>query len=469
MNGFKNLGVTAPEFVNTVREVLPEPYRSNLPIAKAGQKDFSAIGKVLSEDDHFASLWHKNAIKMVMKILQRDNKIVNPLSEFEGELITSGEYIEDMILDIAETFQFDPSAAEKRLFERRPPELKAVIHNHKRDVSNVRTIQDTLITDIFQSEAGLDRYVIQVTQSMLSGNEQEKYYETKALISTAIRKGLMRVIDLGNKVTSKDLQKAILRHSKRMVHPGRFYNMGNVGQPNNMGRTGISIQADRQELRMLLPVDTSVDLNVDFFAGAFHLDAVQSGLAIKEVDAFPSIYEYTKDHTITDIDMASGFFNDFNYKVGDVVPKGAQAKPEAYEYAKENGLDDIELVFDASRIQAVILDRRALVINPMLETTLASQPNSLGRYVQIILQDKELFSYSPFMPACVIMSDAPDDCNSQCERKVKDVTVDGKSVVGENGVADIPYTEDVTKATDEVVKNEEKEADTKPDEKKNSK
>ena len=427
MNGFKNLGVTAPEFVNTVREVLPEPYRSNLPIAKAGQKDFSAIGDVLAEDDHFASLWHKNAIKMVMKILQRDNKIVNPLSEFEGELITSGEYIEDMILDIAETFQFDPSAA------------------------------------------GLDRYVIQVTQSMLSGNEQEKYYETKALISTAIRKGLMRVIDLGNKVTSKDLQKAILRHSKRMVHPGRFYNMGNVGQPNNMGRTGISIQADRQELRMLLPVDTSVDLNVDFFASAFQLDAVQSGLAIKEVDAFPSIYEYTKDHKITDIDMASGFFNDFNYKVGDVVPKGAQAKPEAYEYAKENGLDDIELVFDASRIQAVILDRRALVINPMLETTLASQPNSLGRYVQIILQDKELFSYSPFMPACVIMSDAPDDCNSQCEKKVKDVTVDGKSVVGENGVADIPYTEDVTKATDEVVKNEEKEADTKPDEKKNSK
>ena len=45
MNGFKNLGVTAPEFVNTVREVLPEPYRSNLPIAKAGQKDFSAIGE----------------------------------------------------------------------------------------------------------------------------------------------------------------------------------------------------------------------------------------------------------------------------------------------------------------------------------------------------------------------------------------------------------------------------------------
>lgn len=55
------------------------------------------------------------------------------------------------------------------------------------------------------------------------------------------------------------------------------------------------------------------------------------------------------------------------------------------------------------------------------------------------------------------------------KKKVKDVTVDGKSVVGENGVADIPYTEDVTKATDEVVKNEEKEADTKPDEKKNSK
>lgn len=454
MNGFKNLGVTAPEFVNTVRETLPEPYRSNLPIAKAGQKDFSAIGQVLSEDDHFASLWHKNAIKMVMKILQRDNKIVNPLSEFEGELITSGDYIEDMILDIAETFQFDPSAAEKRLFERRPSALKAVIHSHKRDVSNVRTIQDTLITDIFQSEAGLDRYVIQVTQSMLSGNEQEKYYETKALISTAIRKGLIRVIDLGDKVTSKDLQKAILLHSKRMVHPGRFYNMGNVGQPNNMGHTGISIQADRRELRMLLPVDTSVNLNVDFFAGAFNLDAVKSGLAIKEVDAFPSIYEYTKDHVITDVDIALGFFNDFNYKVGDVVQKGSQAKPEAYHYALENDLDDIELIFDASRIKAVILDRRALVINPMLETTLASQPNSLGRYVQIILQDKELFSYSPFMPACVIMSDEPNECNSKCGKTVKDVTLDGESIVDSEGVAEISYTEEVTKATEDALESE---------------
>lgn len=463
MNGFKNLGVTAPEFVNTIREVLPEPYRSSLPIAKAGQKDFSKIGDVLKEDDHFASLWHKNAIKMVMKILQRDNKIVNPLSEFEGDLITSGEYIEEMILDIAETFQFDPSAAERRLFERRPPELKAAIHNHKRDVSNIRTIQDTLITDIFQSEAGLDRYVIQVTQSMISGNEQEKYYETKALISKAIRNGLVRVIDLGSNVTTRELQKSILRHSKRMLHPNRFYNMGNVGQPNNMGRTGISIQADRQELRMLLPVDTAVDLNVDFFAGAFHLDAVESGLAIKEVDVFPSIYEYTKEHTVTEHDMANGFFNDFNYKVGDIIPKGAQAKPEAYAYAIENKQEDVDIVFDASRIQAVILDKRSLIINPMLETTLASQANSLGRYVQIILQDKELFSFSPFMPACVIMSDDPN-----FEKEVNDIKIDGESVVNKYGVADIPYTEEVSEATADVLEKEDK-ADKKTEEKKNNK
>lgn len=445
MAGFKDLGTTPVKFLNTVREKLPEQYRASIPVAKTGQKDFSKIGAVLAEDDNFASMWHKTAIKMVMKILQRDNKIVNPLSEFEGELITSGEYIEEMILDAAETFQFNPTAAEKRLFERRLPDLKAVIHKHVRDVSNSKTIQDTVVTDIFQNEAGLNRYVIQVTQSILSGNEQEKYYETKELISTAVHKGLVRVVDLGSRVTAKEIQKAVLKHSKKMVHPSRYYNMGNVNQPNNKGRTGISIQADKSELRMLMPVDTSVELNVDFFASAFHLDAVKSGLAIKEVDYFPSLYEYTEDHEVTEHDLANGFLDDFSFEVGMIVPKGAKASQEAYEYAKEKGLDDIEMVFDGSRIQAVVLDRRALIINPMLETTLASQANALGRYVNIILQDKEMFSYSPFMPAVVIMADEPVETNF-----ITDVEIDNESVVNERGVAKIPYSEDTAKAVAEV-------------------
>ena len=185
MSGFKNLGITPAEFMNTVRAKLPKNYQGQLPIAERGQTSFTGVGEILSQDENFANVWHRTAINLVAKILFRENKIVNPLAEFEGELIATGDKVEEMIIDAAETFMFDPSKAEKKLFERRAPELLAAIHSRKRDVSNLKTLQDTVFTDIFRDETQLNRYVIAVTQSMLSGNEYEKYYETKKLVSTA--------------------------------------------------------------------------------------------------------------------------------------------------------------------------------------------------------------------------------------------------------------------------------------------
>nr|DAH37023.1 MAG TPA: Head protein [Caudoviricetes sp.] len=445
MSGFKNLGITPAEFMNTVRAKLPKNYQGQLPIAERGQTSFTGVGEILSQDENFANVWHRTAINLVAKILFRENKIVNPLAEFEGELITTGDKVEEMIIDAAETFMFDPSKAEKKLFERRAPELLAAIHSRKRDVSNLKTLQDTVFTDIFRDETQLNRYVIAVTQSMLSGNEYEKYYETKKLVSTAVYKGSVRTIDMGKALTAKQMQKAILRHSKLMIHPNRFYNMAYANQTNIRGYTGINIQADFTELRMLLPVNTSVDLSVDFFAAAFHSDAVKSNLAIKEVDFFPSIYEYTKDHVVTNEDIAKGFLSDYNFEVGDTVPAGTEASEAAYQDSL-TGAQDIELKFDGSRIQAVILDKRALVINPQIPVELSSTANPLGRYTQIILNDKQIMSYSSFMPACVILADELVDTV-----ELTSIAIDNKQLpVDTTGQVNIPYSEETGAAANEV-------------------
>lgn len=454
MSGFKDLGTTPAEFVNTVRANLPENYQKLLPIAEAGQTDFTGVGSVLETDDNFHQMWHKTAITLVQTILMRQNKIVNPLEEFEGDVVATGDKIEEMIIDAAETFTFNPTKAERKLFQRKTPELRAVIHKEKRDVSNVRTIQDTVITDIFRDTASLDNYVIQVTTSLLSGNAFEKYYTTKELMTRAVASERMVHVDLGKETTAKKIQKAILTVAKMMVHPSRIFNTGNVGQPDNHGHTGINIQADFSQLRLIVPVGTSVDLNIDFFASAFHLDSVKSGLAIKEVDYFPDIYKYTKNHTVTESDIENNFVSEDDFEVGDIIPEGANARENAFEAAQlDGGVKDIEKSFDGSRIKAIVLDKRALVINPQLPTTLASQPNSLGRYTQLILQDKAIYSFSPFMPACAILADntlEPLDIRTSLAG-VKDVTVDGETIV-KDGVANLNYSQEAKDATDAVLK-----------------
>lgn len=435
MNGFEALNTTASKFMNTVRENIPPEYRNQLPIAEAGQESFTGVGKALEKNKFLANVWHDEAANLIGKIIQNDNKIYNPLAEFEGDLVETGAEMEEMIIDTAATFAFNPSKAEVKLFERREPELRSAIHTNKRDVTTIRTLQDTQYTEIFRSTKDLDRYILQVTQSILSGNESEKYYTTKELVSMAAYKGSVRVLDLGQNVSAKNIQKVISKIAKSMVHPSRNWNAGKV-----------NIQADFSELRMLLPINTSVDLNVDFFANVFHLDAVKSGLAIKEVDYFPNIYEYTKDHIVTAEDHLNLLLNDYNFDIGEVVKAGSQASEAAFLNATaDGGLNDVELKFDASRIQAVILDRRVLKINPQLVGTFATQPNAAGRYTQLIFNEKEFFGYSPFLPSAVIMANDPIDIAD-----LNDVKIDGISIVDGLGVANIEYTAETREATEAV-------------------
>lgn len=448
MNAFKNLGIEPAEFLNTVREKLPKAYKSSVPIAEAGQTSFTGIGQVLDQDSALANVWHKTAVNLIGKIIQRSNILTNPLAEFEGDLMEDGAEIEEMIIDAAGTYAFNPTKAVKRLFDRKEPELRVQIHKSTRDVTSKRTIQDTQITQIFRNVTMLEKYIVHVTQSLLSGNEYEKYYTTKELLSTAIMNNKIRVLDLGNDVKAADIQEAIMTVTKAMQHPSRFFNMGNVGQPDARGNTGLNIQADFSQLRLILPLQTSVKLDVKFFANVFHLDSVKSGLAIKEIDFLPNIYQYTKDHIVTAEDLANGYVSEDNFEVGETIKAGSMATREAFEAAnEEEGKKDIELKFDASRVKAIVLDKRALVINPQLPTTLSSVVNPEGRYINVILNEKEIFSFSTFMPACVIMAGEESDGIAN----VYDVLLDGASIKDpKTGIVNLDFSKETKEASDEV-------------------
>jgi len=392
-NVYEDVNVTPSMFMNLVREAVPTGYAQQLPKAEAGQTSFEGIGTLLSQDSQFANVWHNQAVNLIARILFRNNVIKNPLAEYEGELLETGAEQEEMIIDTVETHMFNPAKAETLLFERRAPELYSRIHQTVRDVHSKVTVQDTYFTQIFRSVKDLDRYVSNVVEAILSGNEYEKYYTTKRLISKAVAEGSVRVVDLGSSATAKQLQTAILDHSELMLHPSRYYNMGR-------GADGVNIMGQADNLRMMMPVTVKNRLNVDFFVSAFNLDPVKSDLVIKKVDFFPDVWQYSADHTVTQADIDAGYVDPEEFSVGDVIPSGHEAV--------ENATDATQIL-DASNILAFIHDVRALLINPVLKTTLSVVPNAYGRYNQIILNEKTYYSFSPYMPAVVITGTIADE------------------------------------------------------------
>jgi hypothetical protein len=379
------------DFVNAVRTAMPNG--ETLPLAEAGTLGFVGVGESLTASNpDFRNQWHTTAVNLVAKILMNENRLYNPLAEFEGDLVANGKMIEEMIIDAAETALFNPTRAEVQLFDRRPPELYAVIHQTTRDVNNSLTLQDTWYTEIFSGPDTLNRYVISVTESIASGNEYEKYYTTKEMISNAQAEGKIFTIDLGATATPRQLQKAIISNSRKMSHPNRIYNFGR-------GTDGVRTQTNRANLRMLITEDALATLNVDFFANAFNLDAVQADIALKPVDYFPDIWQYSADHTVIQADFDNKWLDPRSYTIGDIIPAGAMARVGAAGAA---------LVYDASKILAVVLDKRKLIINPVLPATYSTVSNPLGRYTNIIFNEKCYYSVSPFLNAFTVIGTLVD-------------------------------------------------------------
>ena len=377
------VGVSDQNIYDSVVSKMSDP--QDLPTYKAGQ-DFAPYGQELAGNPDLFNGYLKSLVRQYGVIFQRVALAQNPLSMFKKGIMPYGANIESIVYDTMEAKQYNPFYRDSKGEQLSPYEQNLInpvanTYTTTQDISMPVTIIDTVDTQYFQNLQQFHTYVWGKIASLVNGAVLDEYYHTKLAVSVPLSANKIKSVNVDDdENVSKNLAKEIKRAAKKMRYFSRDYNGAGVNQATLVDHVVVMVNINR-----------SVDLDMDYFGQLFNPENARDyDVQYVEVDRFPDVWRYSKDHVVTQDDADKGYVdvrgtgNNYGYyHIGDTIKKGTLAKANATDATQALNGDDLA---------AVVMDRDALQIWDQLPITLSTIANPRGRYNNVFLNKKSLFA-----------------------------------------------------------------------------
>lgn len=347
------------DILNAIRNQASQVYKDYVPIATQVPANSKEIGAVIMQYPALQNEFVSALVNRIAFTLVRNLSFTNPWKIFKKGILEYGETIEDIFVEIAKPFQYDPAVAEDKVFKRQIPDVRSAFHilNYKKFYKT--TIQNDELELAFLSWQGVNDLITKIVDSLYKGAEYDEFMVMKFLLAKHIVNGhLYPVAYTGDTTTSKARDyKGI---SNALTFPSTLYNMAGVRN---------TTPKDDQYLIMTAQADATMD--VDVLASAFHMEKAEFMGHRILVDSF-SAFDNER--------LAELFADDPNY-----AP-----------------LTEAELELLAT-VEAVVVDEGWFMIYDNL-FKFTEQYNGEGIYWNYWLHIWKTFSVSPFMNAIVFAS-----------------------------------------------------------------
>ena len=354
------LTASSVDILNAIRNEATQAYRDYVPIATQIPSNSKEIGRILMQFPALQNEFVSALVNRIAFVRVRNLSFENPWKMFKKGLLDFGETIEDVFVELAKPFQYDPAVAESKIFKREIPDVRAAFHviNYKKFYKT--TIEENELELAFLSWDGVDNLITKIVESLYKAAEYDEFLVMKYMVAKHILNGhLYPVTPSGDTTSSKAIDYKTL--SNALTFPSTKYNMSGVKN---------TTPKDRQYLIMTVDADAAMDVNV--LAAAFHMDKAEFMGHRILVDSFSEF----DNERLTEI-FANG---DENY-----VP-----------------FTDDELTLLAA-VEAVIVDEEWFMIYDKL-FKFTEQYNGEGIYWNYWLHVWKVYSVSPFMNAAVFAS-----------------------------------------------------------------
>ena len=115
--------------LNAINNDLGGDYASRVPLAISGDiKSLNAIGDVLMNFEPLRNAFLNALVNRIGRVVITSNMYENPWANFKKGILEYGETIEEIFVQLAKPYQFNPEDAENTLFKRYIPDVKSAFH-----------------------------------------------------------------------------------------------------------------------------------------------------------------------------------------------------------------------------------------------------------------------------------------------------------------------------------------------------
>ena len=355
----QSLKKSAPDIVNAIRNNASDMYKSLVPVANPD--NVKEIGAVLNSYPQLQNEFLNALVNRIGRVILTSKMYENPWSMFKKGLLEFGETIEEIFVNLAKPFQFDPAVAETQIFKREIPDVRSAFHIMNYQKFYKATIQNDQLRQAFLSWQGITDLIAKIVDAMYTGANYDEFQVMKYMLCKNIVRGNLYPVNV-NVTAPKSVAADFKAVSNDLEFMKTKYNV-----------SGVHTTSKKDEQYLIVDATFDATMDVEVLASAFNMDKAQFMGHRVLVDSFSEL----------DTDRLAILFNDDpNY-----VP-----------------LTDAEIATLGS-IKAVLVDKDwFMIFDNFMNFT--EQYNGEGLYWNYWYHVWKTFSISPFANAIVFTSES---------------------------------------------------------------
>ena len=177
------------DILNVIRNNATQNYRDYVPKATPDADSIREIGSIIMDYPALQNEFLSALVNRIGRVLITSRMYENPLAILKKGLVEFGESIEEIFVNIAKPFTFDPAVAETNVFKRQIPDVRAAFHVMNYQKYYKTTVSNDQLRQAFLSWEGITNLIAKIVDSLYTAASYDEFLTTKYMIARNILNG----------------------------------------------------------------------------------------------------------------------------------------------------------------------------------------------------------------------------------------------------------------------------------------
>ena len=301
----KTLTNSSIDVLNAIRNSATVNYQNYVPIATADPENIREIGAIIMDMPQLQNEFLSALVNRIGRVILTSKMYSNPWEMFKKGMLEYGETIEEIFVNIAKPFQYDPEVAETDVYKREIPDVRSAFHVMNYQKFYKATIQQEQLRQAFLSADGISQLIAGIVDQMYTAANYDEFLTMKYLLAKKILAGQFKPVTVSDlsvapiNLTSNAVTTTIKETSNMLVFPSTEYNPAGVFQ-----------HTDYNDQYLIMSAKAKAIIDVNTLAAAFNMDKADFMGHVVTIDSFGSLdiarlnVLFADDPTYTEIGSA---------------------------------------------------------------------------------------------------------------------------------------------------------------------
>lgn len=225
-----------------------------------------AIGEVMMQYTPLKNAFLSAIVNRIAQVIITSRLYENPWNMFKKGLLSFGETVEELFVEISKPFQFDPEVAEDKVFKRVIPDVRAAFHAMNYQKFYKVTVSNDQLRQAFLSWQGITDLISRIINTLYTGANYDEFLVMKYMIARMALAGNIYPVTIPevNATNARSVTTQMVGYGLNFQFMSDVYNAA-----------GVRTYTDPRYLYTILTTDISALFDVEVLALSFNMSKAE--------------------------------------------------------------------------------------------------------------------------------------------------------------------------------------------------